>query len=123
MMSQLGWPPVRKWLGLTSIARPGAVPCGLCSTVAPSGTIACTLVRSGMGRLRLSKKLLMCASTAASSRNSFPSNCATRSRVRSSEVGPSPPVVMIRSARASASLTACSMSLPVSGTATWRVTT
>ena len=123
MMSQLGWPPARNGLGRNSIASPGAVPCGLCNTVAPSGIMACTFVRSGMGRLRRSKIWRMCASTAASSRNSFPSNCATKSRVRSSEVGPSPPVAITRSARASASRTARSMSLPASGTATCRVTT
>src|ERR1051326_5541722 len=40
----------------------------------------------------------------------------------SSEVGPNPPVVMIKSARISASRTACSMSAPRSATATCRAT-
>jgi hypothetical protein len=45
------------------------------------------------------------------------------SRVRSSEVGPSPPVTITKSARARASRTAWVICGPVSGTATCRLTT
>jgi len=120
--SQLARSPARKGLGRTSIASPGAVPCGLGRTIAPAGTSACTRFRAGISRRRHSKKCRMCARTAASSCSALPSNCAIKSRVRSSEVGPSPPVVITRSARASASPTAWRMSGPVSGTATWRLT-
>ena len=105
------------------MASPGAVPFGLASTSAPSGTSAWTSLFFGIGRLRAAKRLLMWSSTASSSRNFLPSSCAIKSRVKSSEVGPRPPVVMIKSARLNASRTADWMSCAVSGTATWRVTT
>jgi hypothetical protein len=45
------------------MAKPGAVPFGLNSTKASSGTMAWTRVRSGMRRLRTSKNCEICAST------------------------------------------------------------
>ena len=55
------------------IASPGAVPFGLASTSAPSGTSAWTSLFFGIGRLRAAKRFLMWSSTASSSRNFLPS--------------------------------------------------
>ena len=121
-MSQPGRPPARKGLGRTGMARPGAVPKGLARTVAPAGTMACTSFLAGNGRLRTAKKRWISAQTVSSKCRVRPSNWAMSSRVMSSDVGPSPPVTMTRSARPRASRTACWMSAPVSGTATWRAT-
>ena len=105
------------------IANPGAVPVAFRKTSAPSGTKVSTLVFAGRGRFRFAKNFSMCASTSLFSINFLPSISAMSSRVMSSDVGPRPPVVMTRSVRPSASRTACWISLPVSATATCRVTT
>ena len=62
--------------------------------------MAWTLTLGGMARLRWAKYASMCASTSASGASGRPSIWAMRSRVMSSEVGPSPPVVNTKSARA-----------------------
>ena len=65
------------------------------------------VLTAGMGRLRMAKKLSTLARATASSRNFLPSSSATKSRVMSSDVGPSPPVASTKSARDNASRTAC----------------
>ena len=54
-LASAGWKPAPRPPDFTFIASPGAVPLGLGSTVAPSGTIACTSLFAGMGRLRTAK--------------------------------------------------------------------
>ncbi len=83
---------------------PGAVPTGS-STVAPSGTVAClrlpsrTASMSTFGKRLASGRRIsaMRSSTAGSSVISRPWKRPTTSAVRSSAVGPSPPLVITRS--------------------------
>ncbi len=83
-----------------SIHSPGAVPFGLASTIAPRGTIACRRLISGIcqpraaNRRRIASVIDVDLRTAAA-----PGAAATTSRVRSSSVGPRPPVNTTRSAR------------------------
>jgi hypothetical protein len=89
----------------TGTTSPGAVPTGS-SGCAPRGTIAClrfaTCSACGLTCLRWRNRARMaviCRSSASSSSSSTPANPATTSAVRSSAVGPSPPLVMTRSTR------------------------
>jgi hypothetical protein len=88
------------WVGTTN---PGAVPAGSIG-VAPSGTIACfrfaSRRASASKRNRRANPARMSAircSISGSSTSSRPANRATASAVRSSAVGPRPPLVTIRS--------------------------
>ena len=111
-------PSARNGFGEASIIKPGAVPWRLGTTIAPCGTMASTRVRGGTGRPRDWKNPWMDSLTAASNTSVRPNNSAMRSRVMSSQVGPSPPVVITRSARPNPSRTACWMSSPRSDTNT-----
>ena len=107
--SSLGGPGSTITVGVPAITRPGAVPTGS-STVAPTGTRACLrLAARTASKSTLSKRaiigLRICAirsSSASSSTRSRPQNWATVATVRSSAVGPSPPLVRIRSIPCSA---------------------
>ena len=73
---------------------PGAVPVGLGSNVAPTGRRACRRV-SGLGSLpRLRDLAVMSAQTSARSSRGVAKAAAIASVVRSSGVGPKPPVVI-----------------------------
>src|SRR5687768_9233105 len=89
-----------------AIQIPGAVPLGFGSAFPPAGTSACLRLPSGMCNRRCSKRRRIAASTDASLTSARPSTTATASRVRSSAVGPSPPVEITTSARESAVLNA-----------------
>ena len=86
----------------TSIQIPGAVPIGLASGSLPAGNSACTRLRSGIARPRCWKNRSMNSSDGSWSTSSTPASCARASRVRSSSVGPSPPVISTMSARSAA---------------------
>jgi len=81
-----------------STMLPGAVPILLGIVTAPERFKACLVFIWGIIRPLTSKKPLICASEASSITNSVPNSPAIVSLVRSSEVGPSPPVTIIRSA-------------------------
>ena len=84
----------------TSRSMPGAVPCGLRITRLPAGNMDCSSFCGGMGRFRRANSRRMCSKASPSStqpRGRWPR--ANASRVRSSAVGPSPPVATTRSAR------------------------
>ena len=72
--------------------RPGAVPTGLCRASKPSGTPAMRRAAGVRSRPRAAKSASRCAATPSSSTTGMPNHSATTSRVRSSVVGPSPPV-------------------------------
>ena len=91
--------------GPSSIHCPGAVPLGLSSSVAPSMTNPCRRLMSGICMPRRANLARMRSIVAWSSRMPRPSTRATASRVRSSSVGPSPPVSTSRSLRDNASRT------------------
>ena len=96
----------------TGTAQPGAVPTALGKAVAPSGSRACLRWLDDMGRLpKYSRRR---ARLSASSSNGTFATRATVSLVRSSSVGPSPPVVITTSARPRASRRAASRRGPLS---------
>ncbi len=104
----------------SSIHNPGAVPRGLSSGSAPSGTIAWRTFESGICRAK-ERTLASIARTMASLRTSLrSSNSATVSRVKSSSVGPSPPEAMISGTRFTASRKASSRSARSSPTTVLR---
>ena len=82
-----------------STHQPGAVPRGLGMGRAEGMRVACLMLLSGMGKPRLEKKSLSWRSSSASTASSSLSMAAMASRVRSSAVGPSPPVTRTRSER------------------------
>ncbi|MPM73593.1 hypothetical protein SDC9_120575 [bioreactor metagenome] len=89
-------------LPFSSIIIPGAVPLSLYMIIAPSGIIACFILFSVMSRPNLEKNFFILFN-ALSSRYIFLSKySAPISFVRSSPVGPNPPVVIITSARSNA---------------------
>ena len=83
-----------------STQRPGAVPFAFASTSPREKRYACLRLFGVIRRPMRAKRSMMVRSISASKTNSWPSTSAIASRVRSSQVGPSPPVVMITSARA-----------------------
>lgn len=83
---------------LSRIQMPGAVPRALNSTSEPLGNIACTRFRSGRGRFRFLKIPSMCRHDGSWYSSGAPASSARISRVRSSSVGPNPPVLMTRPA-------------------------
>ncbi len=99
-----GGPGSTTTVGLPVTTTPGAVPTGsrIC---APAGTMACfrfaartasksASVKRARSRLRMAA---IFSSRTSSSTSSRPQNCATTSTVISSAVGPSPPLVTMRS--------------------------
>ncbi len=101
---------------------PGAVPSGLGIGWLPRGNMACTTFRSGMGRLRRANNSRMCASDPSSSTRSVPANRAKASRVRSSAVGPRPPLAITTSARSTACRNTTTFSSRSSATVVWQTT-
>ena len=85
-------------------ASPGAVPTGLAMISAPSGRMACLRLLTGMRAPERSNRAISAASVAVSFTRGAPKVSASVSAVRSSSVGPRPPVIISSSDRR----TACS---------------
>ena len=97
---------------------PGAVPRGLRRTAAPSITSACFSLTGAITRPKRANRAFSSSMSAGSRRRGRPSAAAAASRVRSSSVGPRPPVEITISARASALRKADSRSDASSATVT-----
>ena len=82
---------------------PGAVPSGLLRGFEPAGKSTCLKFAGGGTRLRCAYQVTRSARHSAFSTNSTPKVSAHTSLVKSSNVGPSPPVQMITSLRRKAS--------------------
>ena len=93
-------------LPLCSTHHPGAVPRGLGIARADGISIACFRFCSGMEMPRLRKCSLSSLSSSSCKRISSPSTLAIASRVRSSWVGPRPPVLRMTRERSRACLKA-----------------
>ena len=102
--------------------KPGADPRGFARTTAPSITSACFSFTSGISRPRRRKRSLRRRRIASSRTSARPSTFATASFVRSSSVGPSPPVTTRSGARESASGISARRSAQPSPTQTFRTT-
>ena len=87
-----------------STHQPGAVPRGLGMAVAEGMSIVCLRLRSAKATPRAVKKARRRCSASVSTNISSPRTCVIASRVRSSSVGPRPPVMMMTSERARALL-------------------
>src|SRR5665213_2550165 len=111
-----------KMRSAASIQRPGAVPRSLSRTIAPSGTFACRLFTSDIARPSWRKRASILLITAGSRDIFLPSRSATASRVRSSSVGPRPPLAIINSTRFAASSKAARSGARSSPTTVLRVT-
>ena len=95
----------------SSSQMPGAEPWLFFSLRAPSGSIACCLFAAGIGRWNSRvKRSSIQARCSSSSTISRPNSAAIDGLVRSSLVGPRPPVVMTAPVRSSASRTAVAIS-------------
>ena len=107
--------------GSPASQMPGAVPHRLGRTAAPRGTSAWHRFRSAIVRPRRAQRSV--SSRQISSRNSSGAakSSATATLVRSSFVGPNPPVVMTRRVRPSACATASRTASGASGTEVRRV--
>ena len=80
----------------------GAVPFGFSTGMAPSGMYACRSLFFVITNPRLRNRLSICSRRPSSSTSFLPVTSATLSRVRSSWVGPRPPLVTTTSERSSA---------------------
>ena len=89
-------------LKLVSSHWPGALPLGLVNTVAPSITSACFRLLSGIGIRHVAARTWRAATCVASRRSESERASAAASRVRSSSVGPRPPMRITMSTRPSA---------------------
>jgi LacI family transcriptional regulator len=85
-----------------SRSMPGAVPSGLAMIRLPRGKSACRRFDSGHGTARRANRASTSAKAAAERSSGTPATRARTSRVRSSAVGPSPPVTTMISARSAA---------------------
>ncbi len=102
--SSRGGPGSTSTAGLPGTITPGAVPTGS-NTTAPTGTMACfrfaarTASKSPVPMRAISffKISAILFSSSSSRANSRLQNCATMATVMSSAVGPSPPLVTIKS--------------------------
>ena len=95
----------RPWA--SSIQTPGAEPWRFSSSAAPSGSMNCRALLSGIARPKRARQRSASFASAGSCSTSGRSNASARlSCVRSSAVGPRPPVVSTAPVRASASRTA-----------------
>ena len=83
---------------VTARRYPGAVPTGLSTTTAPSGMRACSRLFSAISRPRERKNWRMRSAWTGSMSRGTPATPAKVSLVRSSVVGPRPPVERTRSA-------------------------
>src|SRR5688572_9544787 len=88
-----------RWTSPTARRYPGAVPSAFGTTAAPAGIIACRRLFGGMARPAAAKKREMRSADSACRTSDTPATRATVSLVRSSAVGPMPPVDTTRSAR------------------------
>ena len=98
--------------------QPGALPFGFGSGSLDGMRQACLRLISGNGRPRRSQRPRSQASRSGSTSGVSPSAAAIDSRVRSSGVGPSPPVLSTRSARRKAVVKASVTTSSRSGRAT-----
>ena len=112
--SSRGGPGSTTTVGLPGTTTPGAVPTGSITT-APTGTMACLRLAARtaskspvpMRAISFFKISAILFSSSASSTSSRPQNRATVATVMSSAVGPSPPLVTIRSTPSSAMKRSC----------------
>ena len=107
------------WVPSAWKATPGAVPQSLSSTVHPSGTMACWKLFSVTGVPRWANRSRIRWAEGSWYTSSFPKAWATATLVRSSQVGPRPPVVMRMSARPRAMSTAWRTRWGLSPTTVW----
>src|SRR3984893_13673130 len=105
-----------------SSQSPGAVPRALSRTVAPSGTSAWRAFTVDIGRPICRKRASILLMTSALRSSFRPSKPATASRVRSSSVGPRPPLAITSSARSIAWANASRRAPSSSPTTVLRVT-
>ncbi len=103
-------------------SKPGAVPNGFFHVCAPRGIKACDSTAGGILRPILRARSRMCSRTGSLSCNGRLSTVATALRVRSSGVGPRPPIKMTASARSSARRSASAMASLASPTVTCQPT-
>src|SRR5579883_1057167 len=106
----------------SSIQMPGAVPREFASGSAPSGTMACCKLFSVISRPKLRKRARMCSTRSSRRRSLRPRTSETASRVRSSCVGPRPPVEMTSGTRSRASRKASRRNSRLSPTTVLRTT-
>ena len=107
----------------SSSSSPGAVPFGLCSTLAPSGTRYWPLLSAGTRACpAVRNRASTSARASASSTSVRPRWAATADLVRSSGVGPRPPVTSTRAADAIAASSASRMCPSSSPTVNRRTT-
>ena len=106
----------------SSSHRPGAVPRGFSRTSAPSGTMAWRRLTAGISRLKLRNRASMWRTTSSLRRSLRLRRSATVSRVRSSSVGPRPPLAITTGTRWSASRKASARSSRLSPTMVLRRT-
>ena len=104
----------------TSSMQPGAVPTGLGSTSAPSGTSACLALLGAISRLSRAKNSSIRRSEGSCTTSLRPKVCASTSTVRSSRVGPRPPETSTISLRSAARRNASRMSAGSSFTEAWK---
>ena len=100
--------------------KPGAVPKRFAMTVAPRGKRACLALLGVISRPNLRKRSRMASSDGRSSSSGTPMAAATTSAVRSSSVGPRPPLMTTRSERPVVSRMAESRSSRSSETSVFR---
>ena len=101
----------------SSSQMPGAEPWLLRSLVAPSGIIACWRLAAGISRpKRVRHRSAIQAKCSSSKRISRPNSTAMEGLVRSSLVGPRPPVVITAPARSRPSRTAAAICVASSPT-------
>ena len=99
---------------------PGAVPVGLGNTVAPRGSNACLRVLGDGSLPRLRALIVMSAHTSGRSSKGTSKAAAIASVVRSSGVGPNPPVVISTDERSAASCTKPNTRSRLSPSTDWR---
>ena len=99
---------------------PGAVPVGLASTAAPSGRKAWRRLLGATTRPRASMRARIPSQMAGCSTRGAPKAAAIASVVRSSGVGPRPPVVISTRQRPAAARTAAINRSRLSPTTSWR---
>ncbi len=100
----------------TSAATPPAVPTGLSSRSAPSGVPACLRFASGIVLPRLAQICRIRSIQASLKTTGRPTTAARASRVKSSGVGPMPPLTSNRSLPWASRLMAASMAISSSDT-------
>ena len=100
--------------------KPGAVPKRFGTTVAPRGKRACLALFGVISRPSFRKRSRMASSEGSCSSSGTPMAAATTSAVRSSSVGPRPPLITTRSEREVVSCSAAARSSRSSATSVLR---